>query len=85
MTSDVALEFSSCNINIPTIGLCRFQGTLGLDLVRVFYITASLQVIKSTLAPYSYPGFATYGQEVDVSQMIREERQSWQAAMRQCH
>ena len=57
MTSDAALDFSSCPDNTPTIGLHLFQGTKGLDLVRVFYVATLLQIIKSALAPYSYPGF----------------------------
>ena len=57
MTSDTALEFSSCPDNTPTIGLHQFRRTQGLDLFGVVYITALPRVIKSTLAPYSYPGF----------------------------
>ena len=57
MTSDTTLVFSSCPDNTPTIGLCQFQGTKGLDLVGVFYVTALPCVIESALAPYPYPGF----------------------------
>ena len=57
MTSDTTLVFSSCPDNTPTIGLRRFQGTKGLDLVGVFYVTALPCVIKSALALYPYPGF----------------------------
>ena len=57
MTSDAALVFNSCPDNTPTIGLHRFRGTHSLDLVRVFYVTTPLHIIKSALAPYSYPGF----------------------------
>ena len=55
MTSDAALVFSPDNT--PMIGLCQFQGTKGLDLVGVFYITTLPCIIKSALVPYSYPGF----------------------------
>ena len=57
MTSDAALVFSSCPDNTPTIGLCRFQGTKGLDLVGVFYVTTLPRIIESALAPYPYPRF----------------------------
>ena len=57
MTSDAALVFSSCPDNTPRIGLRQFRGTKGQDLVGVFYIAALPQIIKSALAPYSYPGF----------------------------
>ena len=57
MTSDAALVFSSCPDNTPMIGLHQFQGTHGLDLVRVFYVATLPHVVESALAPYSYPGF----------------------------
>ena len=57
MTSDAALDFSSCPDNTPTIGLRQFRGTKGKDLVRVFYIAALLRIVESAQAPYSYPGF----------------------------
>ena len=57
MTSDATLVFSSCPNNTPTIGLRWFRGTKGLDLVGVFYVTAPLRIVESTLAPYSYPRF----------------------------
>ena len=57
MTSDTTLVFSSCPDNTPTIGLHRFRGTKGLDLVGVFYVAAPLHIIESTLALYPYPGF----------------------------
>ena len=57
MTSDTTLVFSSCPDNTPTIGLHRFPGTKGLDLVGVFYIAALPRIVESALAPYSYSGF----------------------------
>ena len=57
MTSDAALVLSSCPNNTPMIGLRRFRGTKGLDLVGVFYITVPLHIVESALAPYLYPGF----------------------------
>ena len=57
MTSDATLVLSSCPDNTPTIGLRRFRGTKGLDVVGVFYITALPRIIKSTLALYPYPRF----------------------------
>ena len=57
MTSDTALVLSSCPNNTPMIGLRRFRGTQGLDLVGVFYIATPPHIVESTLAPYPYPGF----------------------------
>ena len=57
MTSDAALVFSSCPDNTPMKGLRQFCRTNGLDLVRVFYVTAPPQIVESALVPYSYPGF----------------------------
>ena len=57
MTSDAALVFSSCPDNTPSIGLCWFHRTNGLDLIRVFYVTVPLRIVESALAPYSYPRF----------------------------
>ena len=57
MTSDATLELSSCANNTPTIGLRRFQGTKGLDLVGIFYVAVPLRIVESALVPYPYPGF----------------------------
>ena len=57
MTSDAALDFSSCPDNTPMIGLHWFCGTKGQDLVGVFYVATPPQIVKSALVPYSYPGF----------------------------
>ena len=57
MTSDATLVLSSCPDNTPTIGLCRFRGTEGLDLVGVFYIAALPRIVESALVPYPYSRF----------------------------
>ena len=57
MTSDATLVFSSGPDNTPMIGLHQFQGTKGLDLVGVFYVTTLPCIVESALALYSYPRF----------------------------
>ena len=43
MTSDATLDFNICADNTPMIGLRRFRGTKGQDLVGVFYVAALQQ------------------------------------------